>query len=47
MIGQMVNPGGKVVSQHVIVLDSIIGSLSEFISGYKDLNNNMIEINNQ
>lgn len=36
-IGQLLDPTGKAVSQHVIVLDSMIRSLTDLMSGYKEL----------
>jgi len=47
MIGQMVDPGGKAVSQHVIVLDSMLRTLSECVTGYKELSDNMVEVINR
>lgn len=43
-IGQMIDPAGKAVSHHVIVLDSIIRTLGETLSGYKELHKDLGEL---
>ena len=43
-IGQMIDPAGKAVSHHVIVLDSMIRTLSETLTGYKDLHKDLGEL---
>ena len=43
-IGQLIDPQGKAVSQNVIVLDSMIKTLSDNATGYKDLHSDMVKI---
>lgn len=43
-IGQMIDPAGKAVSHHVIVLDSMIRTLSETLTGYKELHKDLGEL---
>lgn len=46
-IGQMVDTAGKSVSQHVSIIDSMPQTLSECVTNYKELNDNMVEIANR
>lgn len=43
-IGQMIDPSGKAVSHHVIVLDSMIRTLSECVTNYKELHGDLGEL---
>lgn len=43
-IGQLIDPQGKAVSQNVIVLDSMIKTLSDNATGYKNLCTDMIKL---
>lgn len=43
-IGQMIDPSGKAVSHHVIVLDSMIRTLSETLTSYKDMQGDLSEL---
>jgi hypothetical protein len=43
-IGQMIDPSGKAVSHHVIVLDSMIRTLSETLTGYKDIQSDLAQL---
>ncbi len=43
-IAQMIDPQGKAVSQHVIILDSLIKTVSDASTGYKDMHKDMVTI---
>ena len=43
-IGQMIDPSGKAVSHHVIVLDSMIRTLGDCMTGYKEIHKDMGEL---
>jgi hypothetical protein len=42
-IGQMIDPSGKVVSQQVIVIESVLEGVEDATSGYKELQRDMRE----
>jgi len=43
-IGQMIDPQGRAVSQHVIVLDSMIRAISDCMTSYKNMSEALSEV---